>query len=175
MCQAGSTSLQVERTVLKALAGPGAYKTKPKGDTGRLQSPAWGSHVHTSERLSLGPPHCSPSNREGGLNYGAITPSPKAVSCAPAQKMLEQTVAPLLQIGVKRWFLATWWLIQKHIFLRKLSRVNKVKTFSEGTGGKVLAPQRLLASLSSAQEGQDLMFYFQCVKYCLIISMIQTP
>lgn len=86
--------------------------------------------------------------------------------------MLEQTL-PSPSNRSQKITLTTWWLIQKHISFRKLSRVNKDETSSEGIGGEVLVPQGLMASSHSAQEGRDFMLYFQGLKYCLIISVIQ--
>lgn len=88
--------------------------------------------------------------------------------------MLEKTL-PSPPNTSQKIILTTWRLIQKHIIFRKLSRVNKDETCSEGIGDEVLAPQGLMASSHSAQEGQDFVPYFQGLKYCLIISVIQTP
>lgn len=179
VCKVGGTLLRVERIVSKALTEPGAYEMKTKGDNGILQSPAWGSCVHTSERLSLEPPHHSPSNREGGPNYGAIAPFPKAATTQCLLCFISEDAgrnpSSSPPYRSQKIILTTWWPIQKHIFFRKLSRINKDETFSEGIGDEVLAPQGLMASLRSAQEGQDAMLYFQGMKYCLIVSVIQTP
>lgn len=49
--------------------------------------------------------------------------------------------------------LTTSWLIQKDIFIRKLSRFYKYETFSEGIGDEVPRPRGFVASFHGTQEG----------------------